>query len=449
MKIRFEDTITAADDHRHIPHAVEVPEGTTEVHIELAYSPRFSAGQMFHNQMSLSVADPAGPRGVYYLLRDYGINITEAACTPGFNAGPVRPGRWLIEVDTYRLLPPDPITYTIDVTLSDRPIDTPPRVFPKPKRALRGRGWYKGDLHAHSLHSDASWDIPDLIAYAKSRGHDFQSLTDHNTVSGLPEHESRGDDELLTMGGLELTTYYGHAVVLGTRQWQEWRLDTDDHFTMPQLAQKAMDSGGFFIIAHPQNVGYPECAGCHWDFDDMRPGNARAVEIWNGTWNPCTEHATQDFYQWLNEGYRMVATGGTDLHGPHAEPRRHGTNVIYAEELSEAEIVAALRKGHSYLSAGPELLLTAETASGARAMCGDSLSPDDATISIAWKDAPPGTSLRFIVDGAVRDQRDASEAGAASWPLPKGSAQWCGAEIRGADGSMWAISNPVYLDGRQ
>jgi hypothetical protein len=361
----------------------------------------------------------------------------------------VRPGRWLIEVDTYRLLPPDPITYTIDVTLSDRPIDTPPRVFPKPKRALRGRGWYKGDLHAHSLHSDASWDIPDLIAYAKSRGHDFQSLTDHNTVSGLPEHESRGDDELLTMGGLELTTYYGHAVVLGTRQWQEWRLDTDDHFTMPQLAQKAMDSGGFFIIAHPQNVGYPECAGCHWDFDDMRPGNARAVEIWNGTWNPCTEHATQDFYQWLNEGYRMVATGGTDLHGPHAEPRRHGTNVIYAEEVSEAEIVAALRKGHSYLSAGPELLLTAETASGARAMCGDSLSPDDATISIAWKDAPPGTSLRFIVDGAVRDQRDASEAGAASWPLPKGSAQWCGAEIRGADGSMWAISNPVYLDGRQ
>ena len=266
-------------------------------------------------------------------------------CTPGFNAGPVRPGRWLIEVDTYRLLPPDPITYTIDVTLSNRPIAMPPRNFPKPKRALRGPGWYKGDLHAHSLHSDASWDIPDLIAYAKSCGHDFQSLTDHNTVSGLPEHESRGDDELMMMGGLELTTYYGHAVVLGTRQWQEWRLDTPEHFTMPQIAQKAMDSGGFFIIAHPRNVGYPECAGCHWEFDDMRPGNARTVEIWNGTWNPCTEHATQDFYQWLTDGYRMVATGGTDLHGPPAEPRRHGTTVIYANELSEAEIVAALRKG--------------------------------------------------------------------------------------------------------
>jgi hypothetical protein len=448
MKIRFENTITAADVHRHIPHAFEVPPGTTEVHMELAYAPRFSAGQMFHNQMSLSVADPAGPRGVYYLLRDYGINITEARCTPGMNAGPVRPGRWLVELDTYRLLPPDPITYTIEVTLSDRPITEPPRRFAKPARKAKGPGWYRGDLHAHSLHSDASWDVPDLVAHARALGHDFQSLTDHNTVSGLPEHESLASDDFMTMGGLELTTYYGHAVVLGTRQWHEWRLDTDRHYTMPELARMAMESGALFIIAHPMNPGDPECSGCHWEFTDMMPGNARAVEIWNGTWGPCNERTVQTLYGWLNEGLRVVATGGTDLHGPPAADVRHGTNVIYADDLTEAAIVAAIRKGHSYLSCGPELLLTARTASGREAINGDSLPPEQTSVTVRWSGTGEGDVLRLIVDGAVHDQRPAGDRGEASWAFATGEAHWCGVELRDADGGMRAIANPIFLDGR-
>ena len=114
--------------------------------------------------MSLSLADPAGPRGVYYLFRDYGITIDGVQPTPGFNAGPVRPGEWLIEIDTYRLLPPDDITYVIDVELSSGPDDRRPVVYEKPARSARGPGWYRGDLHSHSLHSDASWDVPDLVA---------------------------------------------------------------------------------------------------------------------------------------------------------------------------------------------------------------------------------------------------------------------------------------------
>lgn len=448
MKIRFENTVTAADTHRHIPHAFEVPEGTTEIHMELSYAPRFSAGQQFHNQMSLSVADPAGPRGVYYLMRDYGINISAARTTPGFNAGPVRPGRWLIEVDTYRLLPPDPITYTIDVTLSDAPVTETPRRFDTPSLKRRGPGWYKGDLHAHSLHSDASWDVPDLVNYARSRGHDFQSLTDHNTVSGLPEHESLATDELMTMGGLELTTYYGHAVVLGTRRWHEWRLDTDKHYTMPELAKMVIDSGALFVTAHPMNPGDPECSGCHWEYQDMLPGNSPAVEIWNGAWGRYNEQAVQLFYRWLNEGHRLVATGGTDLHGDPGQILRHGTNVIYADELTETAIIGAIRKGHSYLSAGPEMLLTAKTRSGKQAMNGDSLPAEETEVSVTWTDAHAGDRLRLIVDGAVHDERTADAEGRAAWTLPAGTAHWCGAELRDSDGGMWAIANPIFLDGR-
>ncbi len=30
-----------------------------------------------------------------------------------------------------------------------------------------GPGWYRGDLHAHTLHSDGDWDVAGLIAFAR------------------------------------------------------------------------------------------------------------------------------------------------------------------------------------------------------------------------------------------------------------------------------------------
>lgn len=449
MKIRFEDVLTSRDTHRHIPHRFHVPEGTTRVHVEFHYEPRFSAGQENHNQMSLSLADPAGPRGVYYLFRDYGITIDGVQPTPGFNAGPVRPGEWLIEIDTYRLLPPDDIRYVIEVELSSDSDDRQPVVYEKPVRSARGPGWYRGDLHSHSLHSDASWDVPDLVAFARKRGLDFVTLTDHNTVSGLPQHDSLATDDLLTMGGMELTTYYGHAVVLDTRSWFEWRLDTPDRFTMPQLAQKVLDAGAFFITAHPMAPGDPECSGCRWEYEDMRPGNTQAVEVWNGDWRPHNEWGLQLYYSWLNAGHRLVATAGSDLHGDPGEPwPRWGVNTIYAEDLTEAALLAALRKGHSYISSGPELLLTGRAADGATAMCGDALPDGAATIEARWSGTNASDTVRFIVDGVVSEQVDAGDAGARAWQLGAGEAGWCTVEVRDASGGLHAVSNPIYFGTR-
>ena len=55
--------------------------------------------------------------------------------------------------------------------------------------ADRRAGWYLGDLHAHSVHSDGAWEVTDLVAAARTRGLDFATLTDHNTASGLAEME--------------------------------------------------------------------------------------------------------------------------------------------------------------------------------------------------------------------------------------------------------------------
>ncbi len=449
MNIIFKRTITTADVHQHIPHAFEVPAGTTQIHIEFNYTPRHSAGQQYHNQMSLSLFDPAGPRGVYYLFRDYGITINAARPTPGFDAGPVRPGTWIAFVDTYRLLPPDAITYTIEVELSSDPIAEPVQIYNRPQIRSRGPGWYRGDLHAHTLHSDGAWDVPDLVQYARGQGWDFVTLTDHNTVSGLPQHESLADDGLLTMGGLELTTYYGHALVLGVRQWFEWRLDTPEKLTMVQLAQRVIDSGALFVTAHPMAPGDPECSGCHWEFEDMRPGNSPAVEIWNGAWGLHNQLALDLYYEWLNQGHRLVATSGSDMHGtPTDEYPLGAVNVVYAEDLTEAAILQAVRQGRTYLSVGPQLVLTGRSAAGRTVMTGDSLPDQATTLHVQWADAHEGMLLRLNMDGQPYDEVQIGTSGEQSWAIAPGQASWCNVELRDAQSRLWAVTNPIYYVSR-
>lgn len=98
---------------------------------------------------------------------------------------------------------------------------TPWSASPKLAAAADGRtwaGWYRGDLHAHTIHSDGSWDIPDLLAFWQEQGVDFMTLSDHNTISGLPQACSLSTPELLVMGGIELSTYFGHAVAGARRR---------------------------------------------------------------------------------------------------------------------------------------------------------------------------------------------------------------------------------------
>ncbi|MEZ4637320.1 MAG: hypothetical protein R2856_20585 [Caldilineaceae bacterium] len=68
--------------------------------------------------------------------------------------------------------------------------------------------------------------MADLVAAAGNMGLDFITLTDHNTVSPLGEMAQMGGDGLLTLGGMELTTFWGHAVCLGTSAWIDWRVDS-------------------------------------------------------------------------------------------------------------------------------------------------------------------------------------------------------------------------------
>jgi hypothetical protein len=212
----------------------------------------------------------------------------------------------------------------------------------------------------------------------------------------------------------------------------------------------------------------------------MTPGTARAVEVWNSDWRgeSRNELGLTLAYGWLNLGHRLALTAGTDNHGRNSKAMHYGFNIVYAEDLSEREILRAVRAGHLYISAGPSLELSAVAGprlpaagipsgrDGAatarksgelppvgerRAMMGDVLdaSPGQRVhITARWDGCPAGAELCLVADGKPIATLTASHGDTHTWELRGGETRWCLLTLRGGDGQMLALSNPIFLDGR-
>jgi hypothetical protein len=175
--------------------------------------------------------------------------------------------------------------------------------------------------------------------------------------------------------------------------------------------------------------GDPACTGCDWRYEELMPGAARAVEIWNGPWagESNNERALALWYAWLNRGQRIVATAGSDAHGSGRLAGGTGRNVVHADDLSPRAILEAIAAGRSYLSAGPRLVVAA--ASGA--------------FQARWQGCPAGAVASLVADGEAVSETAADGDGARSWDGIR--ARWCVVELRDRDGDMLAITNPVYF----
>jgi hypothetical protein len=448
----FEGTLSAADAKKHLFHCFEVLSRSTSLDIRFHYTPGVVDGIL--NMLCLTLCDPIGFRGAGHRHGDlHEVHVSPSEATAGYQAGGLTPGLWTIGIDTHMIMPGEPCQYVLDVSLcvaenrvaeAREPTATSGTAF----ATSRGMGWYRGDLHTHSTHSDAQWAVAGLVEAAQQLGLDFVALTDHNTVSGLAEMDRASSAHLLTIGGMELTTYWGHALCLGTRQWIDWRVHPDT-CGMAEIARKTYESDQVFVIAHPCAEGDPVCTGCDWAYPDVFPGPSQLAEIWSGSWLGDThnERALALWYEWLNQGHRVVATAGTDAHNIRDLTDRRAFNVVYAEALTEVAILNALRNGHLYISAGPQLILTGQDGQGRQAMTGDVLSGEEAQMMLDWTDCPPGASLCLVVDSETVTKWPACESGRHTWTLDTNQARWCVVELRSSEGQMLAFTNPIFLRG--
>ena len=453
ITMRQSGRITPDQMQSHIEHQFEVPPGTTVIEIDFDYAPVTPVGSSFSNEVSLSLYDPFTGRGARHNNPDHHIVLKDMGASKGYVPGPLHPGTWTVSIDVHRIMPPSSVDYRLSIRTDSAPQTAPALPFVPAACNPRGPGWYRGDLHGHSLHSDAPWDVLDFVDYARQQNLDFVTLTDHNTPSGIAECQSLADDDLLVMGGTELTTFWGHCLTIGEHDFVDWRVSKDR--TIGSIAAEEIDKGKLFIIAHPTHVGFPYCSGCDWKYPEVMPGVAKVVEVWNGDWSGIAHNdaALSLYYGWLSLGHRLVATAGSDIHAPFEKDQRPGYNVVQAEALSQDAICAAIQAGRLYLSSGPKLGVTHPDSENTTLM-GQELAIKPTRLLVEWHDCPEDAIvlLKRPTDdpgSAVRSDVIAHGArGRALVPFnPKPDYDWAAIEVRDGSGALHCLANPVFFQG--
>src|SRR5579863_7471893 len=162
------EVLTDRESKQHLAHTFLLPDGATELAVQFTYGPSLVEGQPGRNLLSLSLFDPNGSRGAGHNRTDNNIRLNAAFATPGYVPGPLLPGKWQLVVDTHMVLPGAPLTYQLTIDASFETVTDEDRGYKKGITPPRGAGWYRGDLHAHTIHSDGRWDVPDLVAAARA-----------------------------------------------------------------------------------------------------------------------------------------------------------------------------------------------------------------------------------------------------------------------------------------
>lgn len=278
--------------------------------------------------IDLGIADPERVRGWSGGARtEFMIGTREA--TPGYLAGAIAPGTWSVLLGAYRI-PEDGCMVTLFIEL-------------QPAAAR----WLKGDLHVHTFHSDGVYSPQETVDLAKDIGLDFLAFTDHNTVSQNRVFLETGD--LIVIPGMELTTYNGHANLLGSSDpLHDFRVASQEE--LYERAEEAHLANAKIVINHPHDDTYPGCKwgyGFDWEFD--------WIEVWNGPWRPYNQLTLEWWQQQLASGKRLVAVGGSDTHRPHPYVC-HGmpTNWVFTSDHTAEGILAAINDGKVFISFSPQ-----------------------------------------------------------------------------------------------
>jgi hypothetical protein len=456
---------TGAADYVYLP--VEVPRGVQRIAVRYSYDkPAVPAGTA-GNSCDIGVFDERGTalggpgfRGWSGGFRS-SFEISNGAATPGYLSGPVNPGTWHVVLGPYQVAPQG-LDYQVQVTLTfgePGPAFVPD--YPPTQAGGRGRAWYRGDCHLHTVHSDGERLPNEVAAGARAARLHFIVSTDHNTPASHAVWGRYAGDDLLVITGEEVTTRNGHwlAVGLPAGEWIDWRYRSrDDAF--PRFARQVRRVGGLVVLAHPY-CPYP---ACQWKFGF---DEADATEVWTGGWTYDDEHAVSTWDQKLGEALRsgsrwLPAVGNSDA---HRVPQVIGLpqNVVHADDLDTPSILAGIRAGRIYIaeSSGVELSFTASGA-GRQAGIGETLtvpagSPVDVSLDVT---GAPNAVVRFISDEGQTHQEslDASGSGTVVWRTTASLASYVRAEVRhpspdapqfGPFGPMWALTNPVFLCGHE
>lgn len=405
--------------------------------------------------------------------------ISESDATPSYLPGPLPQGEWKLILGIPNVRPDTVARYEVQVVLesdasaftqdfADRPL-------------LDQAGWYRGDLHAHSSHSDGSCTsqsgarVP-CPAYrsleaAAAQELDFFALTEHNATSHYQTLRELQPlfDRMALISGREITTFYGHANIFGTTDFIDFRASTAEQ--SQGILREAKRAGGLVSINHPGLPSGEVCMGCGWT-GAIDGSLVDAVEIVNGSVldsaNGVLRSSLSGIPFWeelLDAGHRVTGIAGSDNHNPETKGDKGVAvgsikTVIFAHELSQSALLAGIKSGRVFIDLQGtnkrivDLELQTRVDSGLRtAVMGETLkAPEGSVIELTVRvEEVAGARVLLIRNGAaLKAEPEYARQGNMTVARLRfeanGDKEWIRAEVLSRSGETLLLSNPVYIN---
>jgi hypothetical protein len=424
------------------------------------------------NEVGIGIFDP---RGVGFLedngfrgwsgaaRREFFLSPNDA--TPGYLRGPILPGEWDLVLEFCKVMEAG-APYEVRVALTvDGRTEGPGAMTarsggreaaPAMRAPRKGGGWFRGDLHSHTVHSDGLNTVEEIARGAQERGLDFLAITDHNTNTHHEDMARLSHLDILLIPGEEITTCSGHTNMWGLREWIDFRCA--DAEAADAVRRFVLRKGGLISVNHPKAVGPP------WMY--LNEADFPCMEVWQAPWRWFNWESLERWEGHLRRGRRIVAVGGSDTHSipparamhPHSlgEPT---TWVYVPGPLTEENMLAAIRRGNVFISQnprGPQLHLSADAVGdgGYGAIAGDTVraKPGEPLALRVRGQGAAGRRLWLLTDGEIlkilpAERKDFSH----DFSIDAAPGRFVRAELREYRGaleqgeSVLAMTNPIYL----
>ena len=278
--------------------------------------------------------------------------------------------------------------------------------------------WLSGDLHIHTTYSHDSYGGPGddntgpdegytlghstfgQFSVAASRGLDYLAITDHDDIRSQGDKPGFGAMGVIPVPGYE-NSLEGHAQMLGAR-----RLYPKGDSSTPAVRAAAAAlrrDGGVFQVNHPAEGTTNHPDDLDWGYGySVVPDT---VEVWNISrlYQPpfpsasSNDDAVRYWQGWLDRGYRVGATGGSDNHYVSTTPVQGAgqpTTWVLSRSRMAAGVLEGLRAGRTFISHQPPGL------GGPRVYLEADANRNGGFESVVGATVPPGSPLRVRVQGA-------------------------------------------------
>jgi hypothetical protein len=434
IKIKLELFIEHAQEGDYITLPFNVPPNTSTMTLRYEYQRpsleviKFENGSFTNHQwvniIDLGLIKPDGQQAGASGSDKPVVTLSETWATPGYTPCDLTPGEWKILVGAYKVAPEGvQVTYHLEFTT----------------KALQ---LLKGDLHTHTLASDGVLTLDELGWHALRHGLDFLAVTDHNQM--ISQDALPRIDGLTMIPGIEWSHYQGHANFLGVDQPYDGPYFTDNLEATKTIFDTARERGALITLNHPFEES------CSYQFDlDQLPFDV--LEVWNGPMRESNIRAIALWQQLLTAGKKVPVCGGSDYHRDRLFQILGGpTTCVYAPSASPADILTAVRQGHSFITFSPEGP-TLDFRAG-DVLMGDTLVwQGGQEVAIAVEGLAKGDVLRVVTQDDILDLYQAPTLGSCQITHPVPCPGFLRVEIwrtflPGIPPLPTLLSNPIYFD---